>query len=158
GHFGLGLAEHDGPWLAGAVASGGVLAPALLMFGLARADPAVASLLLNLEAVFTAVMAWILFREATSRRVVWGFAAIFLGSIVLVWPNSLAGDQSPLALAAIAAACLCWALDNNLTRKISAGDARAIAAVKGLAAGATNVGLAFALQAALPTPGKLWSA
>jgi hypothetical protein len=49
-------------------------------------------------------------------------------------------------------------VDNNLTRKISAGDARAIAAVKGLVAGATNVGLAFALQATLPPAGKLGSA
>src|SRR5262249_4351158 len=48
--------------------------------------------------------------------------------------------------------------DNNLTRRISAGDARGIAAVKGLAAGVTNVGLALALGAALPAADKVWSA
>jgi drug/metabolite transporter (DMT)-like permease len=157
GHFTLGLARHDRPWLMAAVASGGVLAPALLMFGLSRADAAAASLLLNLEAVFTAVIAWIFFREATSRRVVLGFAVIFVGSLVLVWPTSLTPQQSALALCAIAAACLCWALDNNLTRRISGGDARGIAAVKGLVAGATNVGLALAFHAALPSTGKLWA-
>jgi drug/metabolite transporter (DMT)-like permease len=148
--FTLGLARSDRPWLAAAVISGGIVAPALLMFGLSRAAAAAASLLLNLEAVFTAVAAWVLFREATSRRVVCGFVLIFAGSLALVWPTRLTGMQSPLALAAIAAACACWALDNNLTRKISGGDARAIAAVKGLAAGSTNVGLAFAFQATLP--------
>jgi drug/metabolite transporter (DMT)-like permease len=155
--FSLGLARPDRPWLAAAVLSGGVLAPALLMFGLSHADAAAASLLLNLEAVFTAVMAWVFFREATSRRVVWGFALIFAGSLALVWPTSVAGNQSSMALAAIAAACAFWALDNNLTRRISAGDARAIAAAKGLVAGATNVGLAFALGATLPPMGKVWS-
>lgn len=158
GQFTLGLARSDRPWLAAAVASGGVLAPALLMFGLSRADAGVASLLLNLEAVFTAVMAWVFFREPTSRRVVWGFVLIFVGSLALVWPSALAGKQGLSALGAIAGACACWAVDNNFTRKISAGDARAIAAVKGLAAGATNVGLAFVLHAGLPPTGKLWGA
>lgn len=155
GHFTLGLAQRDRPWLMGAIAAGGVLAPALLMFGLSRADAAAASLLLNLEAVFTAVFAWIVFREATSRRVMLGFAAIFAGSLSLVWPSSLTPQQSPIALAAIAAACVCWAVDNNLTRKISAGDARGIAAVKGLAAGTTNIGAALLFHAALPSSSRL---
>jgi drug/metabolite transporter (DMT)-like permease len=157
GHFSLGLARSDRPWLITAVVFGGIAGPALLMFGLARADAAAASLLLNLEAVFTAVIAWLFFREATSRRVVCGFALIFLGGLALVWPTSVSGTQSLVALAEIAGACACWAIDNNLTRRISGGDARGIAAVKGLGAGTTNVGLALALQATLPGPGRLWS-
>ncbi len=156
--FSLGLARSDTPWLVAAIASGGIVAPALLMFGLARADAAAASLLLNLEVVFTALMAWLFFREATSRRVVLGFVAICVGSLALVWPTSLSGKQDGLALASIAAACLCWAVDNNLTRKISGGDARAIAAIKGLVAGATNAGLAFAFQARFPSTANLASA
>ena len=109
----------------------------------ARADAGAASLLLNLESAFTAVVAWVFFREATSRRVVWGFAAIFVGSLVLVRPTSLTGNQGAMALGAIAVACSFWALDANLTRKISAGDARGITAIKGLAAGATHVGFAL---------------
>jgi len=95
GHFTLGLADRDRPWLMGAIVAGGVLAPALLMFGLGHADAAAASLLLNLEAVFTAVFAWIVFREATTRRVMLGFAAIFAGSLSLVWPSSLASAICP---------------------------------------------------------------
>jgi drug/metabolite transporter (DMT)-like permease len=158
GRFSLGLERSDQLWLAAAVVAGGVVAPALLMFGLSRADAAAASLLLNLEVVFTAVMAWVWFREATSRRVVWGFVLIFVGSLTLVWPATLAENQSARALAAIAAACACWALDNNLTRKISGGDARAIAAVKGLVAGVVNVGLAVAFQPGLLPAAKVASA
>ena len=33
---------------------------------------------------------------------------------------------------------LCWALDNNLTRRVSAADAVALASIKGLVAGAVN--------------------
>lgn len=91
GHFALGLAPSDLPWLAAAVASGGVLAPALLMFGLARGGAAAASLLLNLESVFTAVMAWVFCREATSR-------GDLRGQLALVWPASLTGNQSVTAL------------------------------------------------------------
>jgi drug/metabolite transporter (DMT)-like permease len=63
-----------------------------------------------------------------------------------------AGISGP---ALIAGACLAWALDNNLTRRISGGDAVAIAALKGLAAGATNVALALAIGARLPAPGAI---
>lgn len=155
GRFSLGLTRDERPWLAAAVGFGGVIAPALLMYGLARADAAVASLLLNLEAVLTAALAWMLFKEATSRRIVLGFVAITVGGIILVWPSKLRASQDWVALAFIAAACLCWAIDNNFTRKISEGDARAIAAIKGLVAGSTNVLLAFLLHTTLPATGKL---
>lgn len=155
GSFHFGLSRSDRPWLAAAVAFGGVIAPALLMFGLSHADAAAASLLLNLEAVFTAVMAWAFFREATSGQVVLGFVLIFIGSLALVWPTTLAGGQDPVALAAIVGACLCWAADNNFTRRISGGDARAIAAVKGVAAGTTNIVLAGMLGATVPAMAHL---
>jgi len=145
------LQRSDWPWLAAATASGGVLAPALLLVGLTHSDAATASLLLNLEVVFTAILAWVVFHEATSRRVVIGFAAIFAGGLALAWPAQLAAPGRSLGLVLIAAACLCWGLDNNLTRRISAADSRVIAAFKGLVAGTTNTVLALALGAKLPT-------
>src|SRR5437879_320977 len=146
-----GLARSDWPWLAAATLAGGVVAPALLMVGLTRADAATASLLLNLEAVFTAVLAWFIFREATSRRVVLGFVAIFVGGLLLPWPAQLASPGRSLGLLSVAAACLCWGLDNNFTRKISAADARVIAGIKGLIAGTTNTVLALGLGVEFPT-------
>ena len=111
------LKRSDWPWLAAATASGGVLAPALLLVGLTHSDAATASLLLNLEVVFTAVLAWVIFHEATSRRVVIGFAAIFAVGLALAWPAQLAVPGRSLGLVLVAAACLCWGLDNNFTRK-----------------------------------------
>src|SRR5580692_4770854 len=145
-----GLRAGDWPWLALTTLVGGIVAPALLMFGLARADAADASLLLNLEVVFTAVLAWVVFREPANSRVVLGLVAICGGGVILVWPGRFATSHSLPALSLIVAACLCWALDNNLTRKVSASDARVLAAIKGLVAGVTNTTLAFALGATLP--------
>ncbi|MEO8186661.1 MAG: DMT family transporter, partial [Burkholderiaceae bacterium] len=142
------IAAGDWPWLAGAIVFGGVLAPALLMFGLTRTSAASASLLLNLEAVLTAVLAWIAFREHAHRRTVTGMLLIVAGGVVLSWPR--ADAASGLGSLMIAGACLCWAIDNNLTRKISAGDALFIAAAKGLVAGAVNIGLASLAEPVLP--------
>jgi drug/metabolite transporter (DMT)-like permease len=153
-----GLRAADWPWLALTTLVGGIIAPALLMLGLARADAADASLLLNLEVVFTAVLAWVVFREPANSRVVLGLVAICGGGVILVWPARFAAGHSLPALSLIVAACVCWALDNNLTRKVSASDARVLAAIKGLVAGVTNTALAFALGASLPAPSHVAAA
>jgi drug/metabolite transporter (DMT)-like permease len=145
-----GLVGRDWVWLALSTLVGGVIAPALLMTGLVHTDAASASLLLNLEVVFTALLAWIVFKEPAGSRVILGLCAIFGGGLILVWPTGFAPTGTPDAFLAIIGACFCWALDNNLTRRISAGDARILAAIKGLVAGTTNTVLAFALGASLP--------
>ena len=149
-----GLPRADWLWLAGAIATGGLLGPALLMYGLARTEAATASLLLNLEAVFTASLAWLVFRENVDRRVLAGMAAIVAGGVVLSWEQmpQARGVAGPLL---IAAACFAWALDNNLTRRISGGDAVLLAALKGVVAGGVNLGLALMLGAHAPAPGAL---
>src|SRR6266404_3081755 len=151
------LPARDLPWLAAAIVAGGIVGPALLMYGLARTDAATASLLLNLEAVFTAAMAWIVFRENVDKRVFIGMLAIVAGGVVLSWEqvpraNGVAG---PLL---IAGACLGWALDNNFTRRVSGGNAATIACLKGLIAGAVNLALALAQGALLPRAGAIAAA
>lgn len=143
------LTRRDAPWLAGAIAAGGVLAPVLLMGGLARTPASSASLLLNLEGVFTALLAWVVFRENVDRRIALGMAAIVAGGVCLAWPGQVAwgGTTGPLL---VAAACACWAVDNNLTQKVSAGDPVQIAMLKGLVAGAVNVGIALGRGAEWP--------
>lgn len=151
------LGRTDLPWIGAAVAFGGIAGPAVLMLGLARTDGASASLLLNLEAAFSAVIAWVAFRENVDRRVLLGMLAIVAGGVVLSWQQvPRAGELAGPLL--IAAACLCWALDNNLTRKVSGGDAAAIACLKGLAAGSANVALALWQGAAPPPPGATFAA
>ncbi len=143
------LTRNEWPWLAGAILSGGVLAPVLLMIGLTGMPATGASLLLNAEGVFTALLAWFAFRENFDRRIALGMAAILAGALILSWPQqpSFAGALPALA---ILGACLAWGIDNNLTRKVSLTDATWIAAVKGLVSGTVNLVLAFSLGAALP--------
>lgn len=146
-----GLRDGEWPWLAGAIVFGGVMGPVALMLGLQHTPGSTASLLLNLEAVLTAVIAWIVFKENADRRVVVGMLAIVVGGIILSWPRhaaAQAGLDWPAGL--IVLACLCWAIDNNLTRRVSASDALFIAGSKGLVAGVVNVTLAMALGDAWP--------
>jgi drug/metabolite transporter (DMT)-like permease len=145
-----GLAAGDWPWLALSTLVGGIIAPALLMIGLAGADAAAASLLLNLEVVFTAALAWVVFGEPAGLRVVAGLAAILAGGLLLVWPARFSSGGDLPAMLAIVAACFGWALDNNVTRRISASDARVLAGMKGLVAGLTSTVLALTLGASLP--------
>jgi drug/metabolite transporter (DMT)-like permease len=151
------LPRHEWPWLAGAIVVGGIVAPLLLMAGLAAMPASGAALLLNAESVFTALLAWFLFGENVNRRVALGLAAIALGAVVLSWPGE-ARFGSPVAALLVLGACLAWGLDNNLTRRVALADATWIAALKGLAAGAVNLALASALGAAWPGPGTLAAA
>jgi drug/metabolite transporter (DMT)-like permease len=149
------IARSDLPWLVGAVIAGGIAGPALLMFGLARTDGATASLLLNLEAVFTAVIAWVAFRENVDGRVFVGMVAIVAGGALLSFQGEPRLDAGVIL---ITAACLAWALDNNLTRRISGADATTLACIKGLAAGSANLSFALFQGASLPAVGTVAAA
>lgn len=109
-------------------------------------------LLLNLEGVCTAVIAWIVFRENVDLQIFPGMVAIVAAGVVLSWQP---GDEgvSPGGLLVVAA-CVAWAVDNNLTRKVSANDAMVIACLKGLVAGSVNLGIALLLGARLPGVAK----
>jgi drug/metabolite transporter (DMT)-like permease len=149
-------------WLLAAVLCGGGIAPVLLMFGLSAMPASHAALLLNAEAVLTALLAWLVFRENFDRRIATGMAAIVAGALLLSWPqNAPSGAQAATSLwpaLAVLLACFFWALDNNFTRKVALADASWIACVKGLVAGTTNLLLAFVAGAALPNVAKLLAA
>lgn len=150
-----GLTPAEWPWLIGAIAFGGILGPVALMFGLTRTAGTTASLMLNLESVLTAVIAWRVFRENADRRIVFGMIAIVLGGVVLSWSDAGGASHDWLGPVAVAIACLCWGIDNNLTRKVSAADALFIAGAKGLIAGAVNCSLALYLGAQMPGVAQL---
>ena len=142
------IPRKEMPWLFGAILFGGVLGPALLMAGLTQTSGASASLLLNVEGVLTAVLAWVVFRENADRQVVLGMAAIVAGGVLLSWePGGATFSGGALF---IVGACLCWAIDNNLTRKVSTNDAMLVACLKGLLAGTCNTVLAHASGASMP--------
>lgn len=137
-------------WLAGAALAGGVVGPVLLMAGLTGMPASGASLLLNAEGVFTALLAWIAFRENFDRRIALGMASIAAGAVILSWPQDVSFSGLWPALS-ILGACFAWGIDNNLTRKVSLNDATWIASVKGLVAGSVNLALAAAIGDRLPS-------
>jgi drug/metabolite transporter (DMT)-like permease len=150
GHqHGVRLKRADLPWLLGTIIFGGALGPALLMWGLTRTTGSAASLLLTLEGVFTALIAWIVFREPFNRRIGLGMASIFAGAVLLAL-QSPSGHAGSLGALAVAGACLSWAIDNNCTSKIADVDALTLACIKGIVAGAANVTLALIAGVTFP--------
>jgi drug/metabolite transporter (DMT)-like permease len=143
------LAQGEAVWLGGATLAGGVVGPLLLMVGLSGMPASGASLLLNAEGVFTAVLAWVVFRENFDRRIALGMALIAAGAVVLSWPTEVSFTGMWPALAVLGA-CFAWGVDNNLTRKVSLNDATWIASVKGLVAGSVNLVLALVIGDKIP--------
>jgi drug/metabolite transporter (DMT)-like permease len=145
----MALRRGDLPWLYGAIIAGGVVGPVLLLVGLIHTDAATASLLLTLEGMATALMAWFLFHENFDRRILLGMASLVAGATVLSWSGqpALSTVIGPLA---IVGACVAWGLDNNLTRKVSLSDPLQIVELKGLVAGPVNIGLGLWMGGKLP--------
>ncbi|MCG2594142.1 DMT family transporter [Ramlibacter sp. XY19] len=152
------LAAGEWPWFAGAILCGGVAGPVLLLLGLSGLPASQASLLLNAEAVLTALLAWVVFRENVDRHVAAGMACIVAGGVVLAWPDGTQAKGAWPSMLLVVAACLAWAVDNNLTRKVSLADASWLAMVKGLLAGSVNLAIALALGAHWPAPSAVFAA
>ena len=143
------LTVSDLPWLGGAIAAGGVAGPILLMIGLTHMPASAASLLLNIEGVLTAMLAWFVFKENFDHRIFIGMLLIVVAGALLSW-EQIPVLGIPWGALAIIGACLCWAIDNNLTRKVSASDPLQIAGIKGLVAGSVNLSVALATGLLLP--------
>jgi drug/metabolite transporter (DMT)-like permease len=138
------LGRGDAAPLLGVVLAGGVIGPVLLMFGLGKLPGASASLLLNLEAPFTMGLAVIAFGESLERAEIAGAAAVVAGAAALGLQGPL-GEVHALGALGVAGACLAWAVDNNLSQRLSLHDPVAVARVKCLVAGCANVLLAIAV-------------
>lgn len=136
------LARRDAPWLAGAIFFGGILGPVLLMVGLSSTEASTASLLLTMEGVATALIAWFVFKENFDGRIAAGMTLIVLGAAILSWQGG-ASLKSVSGPAAVLGACLAWGIDNNLTRKVSLADPMQTAMLKGLVAGPVTFALAL---------------
>lgn len=151
------LSDRAWWWFLGATMCGGGLGPVLLMLGLARTPASTGSLLLNLEAVLTVLIAGAFFRERILGLVGLGIAAVIAGGVILAWQGEfmLGGPLGPLA---VAGACFAWALDNNMVRQIAHHDPVQIAALRGLCAGALVIALAFLIGASGVDPWLMVSA
>lgn len=129
--------------MAGVVLFGGVLGPVLLLYGLKAAPAASVSLWLNLETPATALLGLLLFREHIDRRVALAVVMVTVASAILAGAAGAALVPSALL---VAAACVCWGVDNNLTATIDGYAPAQSTLGKGLAAGAVNLAIGLVVE------------
>lgn len=145
------LARTDAPRLGLVVLLGAVLAPTLYVAGLGRAGPTATSLVLNFEAVFTAGLAWLLYREPVGRRV--GLAMLLMlagGALVAGGAGGEAASFTGVAL--VVAATAGWAADNTLSRGLAEADPLDVVLAKGGIGGLITGGLAVIIGEPMPLP------
>jgi drug/metabolite transporter (DMT)-like permease len=151
------LEKRDVPWLVGAILTGGVVGPILLLLGLQQTPAATTSLLLNFEVVATGLIAFALFKESVGRATWVAIAAVAMGGALLSLDPS-AGWGISVSAILILGACLAWGFDNNFTGRISLKDPKRIVAIKGFAAGAFSLLLGLSLGRPFPTLSRvLWA-
>jgi drug/metabolite transporter (DMT)-like permease len=143
------LRASDLPALLGLVFVGGLLGTTLMLFGLSRLSGVAGALLVNLETPFTVLLAVLIFREHLGGRAGLALVLVLAGAALLSYEPGELRASLPGTLA-ICAACCCWALDNNLSQKLSARDPLAVVQVKALAVGA--FALAWPLLEHAPAP------
>lgn len=143
------LTKSDGPRLLALAACGGVVGPLCMLFGLDRVSAVTGSLLLNLEAPCTMVIAVLFFREHLGRYAAGAILLILAGAASLKLETGAQGADL-LGVLLLTAACAAWALDNNLTQALSLRDPFAIVQFKTLAAGCFNLVVGCALTGQIP--------
>jgi drug/metabolite transporter (DMT)-like permease len=137
--------------LAGMILTGGILGPVCMLWGLQRLSAVSGALLLNLEAPFTIGLAVLLFREHLGRRVMAGALLIVSAAAIL---HFQAEDVRPdtWGFLAIVGACLWWAIDNNLSQRVSLRDPIVVTRIKALGAGVRTVSMALLTGQSVPRP------
>jgi drug/metabolite transporter (DMT)-like permease len=144
------LRRSDAPRLLAMVATGAVVGPVALAWGLQRTSGASASLLLTLEAVFTAVLAWRLYGEVLDGRVKTAVALLLAGGALLVLDQGLTGQVQLLGLLAVAVATIAWGVDNTLSRGVADRDPGQVVLVKAALGASVTTALALGWREPLP--------
>ena len=146
------LTTKEWLWLLGATAFGGIAGPVLLMSGLMYMPAASVSLLLNFEGVFTAILAWVVFKENTDQKIVIGMLCVVAGGVLLscVQQDGNLGTGNIFGSLYILAACFCWAIDNNLMRKVAVSDTFFTAGFRGIVSAVFNIGWSILLGYSIP--------
>ena len=143
--------------VAAAVVVGGAVGPVLLVAGLARTDPATASILLNAELAATVVLAAVVFREHLGTRMWMSATLITAAGAMLTWQPGASLDVGALL---VIAACVAWGFDNGVTAGIEQLAPEHVVMLKGLIAGGANltIGLVVAGWGANTTVSDVFAA
>jgi drug/metabolite transporter (DMT)-like permease len=148
------LGRADAPRVLAIAVAGAAIAPTCLAWGLSRAGATAGSLVLNFEAVFTVVLAWLVYREPLGRRVITAVALMATGGAVLVLDVTARSPTGLLGAVAVAGATLGWAIDNTLTRQLAERDPLQVIVAKGALGGLFTATLAIARGEPLPEIGQ----
>jgi drug/metabolite transporter (DMT)-like permease len=116
------VVSGDVPRLLAMAAVGAVIGPVALAWGLQRTSGTSASLMLTLEALFTAVLAWRFYREMMGRRVWAAMLLLLAGGSLLVLDQGRDGGVRMWGLLAVLVATAAWGLDNTLSRALAERD------------------------------------
>ena len=147
------LTRSDMPRLLAMAATGAVIGPVALAWGLQRTSGASASLMLTLEALFTAVLAWRWYGEAMDKRVTTAMLLLLAGGVLLVLEQGLAGQVQLLGLLAVMVATAAWGVDNTLSRGVAERDPGQVVWVKALLGCVATLTLAWLMGEPLPAWG-----
>jgi drug/metabolite transporter (DMT)-like permease len=144
------LARRDLPVLLGMAAFGAVLGPVLLAWGLQRTSATSASLMLTLEALFTALLAWRIYHETMDRRVWTAMALLMAGGAVLVLDQGQLGGAQLWGLVAVLAATAAWGVDNTFSRALAERDPSQVVMGKALLGASATTLVAIAIGEPMP--------
>jgi drug/metabolite transporter (DMT)-like permease len=147
------LLRADAPRLLAIAFFGAVLGPVALAWGLQRTSGTGASLMLTLEAVFTALLAWRLYGETLDRRVWTAVLLLLAGGVLLIVDQGLAAGGQWLGLLAVLAATAAWGTDNTLSRALAERDPGQVVLAKSALGAAATTLLAVAAGEPMPTLG-----
>ncbi|KPF46009.1 multidrug transporter [beta proteobacterium AAP121] len=145
------LQRADLPRLIAMAGFGAVVGPVALAWGLQHTSGTSASLMLTLEALFTAVLAWRLYRETMDARVWAAMALLLAGGMVLVLDQGRSGGAQLWGLLAVLLATAAWGVDNTLSRALAERDPGQVVMVKALLGATATSALAVAFGEPLPS-------
>jgi drug/metabolite transporter (DMT)-like permease len=145
------LQRADLPRLLAMAGFGAVAGPVALAWGLQHTSGTSASLMLTLEALFTALLAWRLYHETMDSRVWAAMALLLAGGMVLVLDQGRADSGQPWGLLAVMLATAAWGVDNTLSRALAERDPAQVVLVKALLGSTATALLALASGEPLPS-------
>lgn len=145
------LMRGDLPRLLTMAVFGAVLGPVALAWGLQHTSGTSASLMLTLEALFTAMLARLLYRETMDRRVWAAMLLLLAGGVALVLDQGRGGGTQLWGMLAVLVATAAWGTDNTLSRALAERDPGQVVLGKAAIGAAATAVLALVFGEPLPS-------
>ena len=133
--------------------AGAAAAPVAFAWGIQRTGPVTGGLVLNLEAIWTVLLARVVWREHLGRRVLVALALMTAGGVLLSIGGRGEAGWSLVGVLCVLFATIAWAIDNTIARRLAELRPLTVVMAKGALGAALTLGLAVSLEEPLPA---LW--